>query len=84
MITIPKPGKPKGQVKNLKQITLLTTNRQTPSLIVLKRIGQDGEIPTAFSKRCQAKPEYIRYRMDSIENRFDKTLCNRDRHVRSN
>lgn len=38
MITIPKPGKQKGPVKNLRPITLLTTIRKTLSTIVLQRI----------------------------------------------
>ena len=38
MITPPKPGKPKGPVKNLRPLTLLNTIRKALSLITLERI----------------------------------------------
>ena len=43
MITLQKPGKPKGPIKNLRPVTLLNTARKALSLITLNRIRDKVE-----------------------------------------
>ena len=55
LLPIPKPGKPKGPVKNLRPITLLNTIRKVLSTIALKRVRPKIETYLADTDQTKAR-----------------------------